>query len=82
MRLIVVPRLLTRVASAPQQAWDGSMWKDTRLELPPGLAELRWHNLFTGESLNPQSRGAGAGLAAADVLAHLPVALLMADAKV
>jgi (1->4)-alpha-D-glucan 1-alpha-D-glucosylmutase len=70
--LAVAPRLVAglEAASGVQGATGPASWGDTRLR----AAELagRWRNLLTGEEL----RGGEDGLAAAEVLAHFPVALL------
>ena len=54
-------------------------WGDTWLEVPqpPGTG---FHNVLTGERVTVAPQGGRTGLAAGDVLATLPVALLERDA--
>jgi (1->4)-alpha-D-glucan 1-alpha-D-glucosylmutase len=61
--ICVVPRLLARLWTQ-----DGIDWGDTTLALPPG----RYRNLLTGERVD-----GGASVPIAQLLAQLPVALLV-----
>jgi (1->4)-alpha-D-glucan 1-alpha-D-glucosylmutase len=54
-----------------------AVWQDTRLVLSNLDPGLRWRNLFTGELLAPVQREGECCLAASDVFAHFPVALLL-----
>ena len=58
------------------------IWQDTRLLLPGLDPALRWRIAFTGEVLTPEVRDGQPSLAAADLFAHFPVALLIADRTV
>jgi (1->4)-alpha-D-glucan 1-alpha-D-glucosylmutase len=66
--LTVVPRLLTGLIGEDRAPCGWDVWPDTFL--PLGDAGP-WHNIFTGETLEGR-------LAVADVLGHVPVALLLA----
>ena len=57
------------------------VWTDTRLPLTGLDPALRWRNLFTGELLTPEVRDGQPSLAAADLFAHFPVALLLAERR-
>jgi (1->4)-alpha-D-glucan 1-alpha-D-glucosylmutase len=52
----------------------GPIWQDTRIALTDALAGRRFRDVFTGRTLGARD----GALAAAEVLAHLPVALLEA----
>jgi maltooligosyltrehalose synthase len=54
-------------------------WSDTRLPLAGLDPSLRWRNLFTGEVLTPEVRDGQPSLAAADIFADFPIALLLAE---
>ena len=54
-------------------------WQDTRLPLTGLDPALRWRNVFTGEVLTPEDRDGQPSLAAADLFADFPVALLLAE---
>ena len=75
--LVAVPRLVARLIPAPNRPPRGAeTWADTRLLLPDLDPALRWRDAFTGALLAPDTRPS---LAAADLFAHLPVALLLAE---
>ncbi len=46
-----------------------------RLHLPPA-APLHWHNVLTGEALTASGTPPAPGLSLAQILQHVPVALL------
>ena len=78
--VVAVPRLVARLAPDPARPPLGAeAWSDTRLPLAGLDPALRWRNLFTGEVLTPEVRDGQPSLAAADVFAHFPVALLLAE---
>ena len=54
-------------------------WQETRLPLPGLDPALRWRNAFTGEVLMSEDNNGQPSLAAADLFAHFPVALLIAE---
>jgi (1->4)-alpha-D-glucan 1-alpha-D-glucosylmutase len=78
--VVAVPRLITRLTADPAHPPIGAeAWADTRLPLAGLHPSLRWRNLFTGEVLTPGGPEGQPALAAADLFARFPVALLLAD---
>ena len=78
--VVAVPRLVARLAPDPGRSPLGAeVWQDTRLPLTGLDPALRWRNVFTGEVLTPEDRDGQPSLAAADLFAHFPVALLLAE---
>jgi (1->4)-alpha-D-glucan 1-alpha-D-glucosylmutase len=70
--VVVAPRVTAALASEGGLAL-GSVWRDTRIEVPQaGLYE----DAFTGETVQSEQVGEGHTLAVSSVLAHFPVALL------
>jgi (1->4)-alpha-D-glucan 1-alpha-D-glucosylmutase len=72
-----VPRLvasLTPAAAAPPLG--RSVWGDTRIALPPGLAGRTLRNLFTGDRIRPEPDDIST-VAAATVFERFPVAILV-----
>ncbi|MGP0066646.1 MAG: hypothetical protein ACLQGP_24030 [Isosphaeraceae bacterium] len=77
---IYVPRLVAGLTSDPDRAPLGpEVWQDTRLILAGVAQATRWRNLFTGEVLTAEDRDGQPSLAAADIFAGFPVALLIAE---
>jgi (1->4)-alpha-D-glucan 1-alpha-D-glucosylmutase len=75
--LVVVPRLVVRLAGGGERPPLGpEVWGRTGLILPPHLASRSYRNVFTGESLTPDSHAGAPGLLLADVLGRFPIALL------
>ena len=71
----------TRIATAFGPAGPplgAAAWQETRLLLPDVDPAWRWSHVFTGERLAPIESEGRLALAAADVFAHFPVALLVA----
>jgi (1->4)-alpha-D-glucan 1-alpha-D-glucosylmutase len=80
--LVAIPRLLAGLAPDPNRPPLGSeAWQDTRLVLTGLAPESRWRNLFTGEGLIAENRDGQSSLAAADVFASFPVALLIGEGE-
>ena len=78
--LVAVPRLLAGLAPDPDRPTLGTeAWEDTRLILPGIASGTRWRDLFTGEVLTAEERDGQPSLAAADVFASFPVALLISE---
>jgi (1->4)-alpha-D-glucan 1-alpha-D-glucosylmutase len=76
--IVVVPRLVVRLARESERPPLGpEVWGQTRLLLPPHLADRCYHNLFTGERLTPGNSPGAAGPLLAEVLGRFPVALLL-----
>lgn len=76
--LVVVPRLLTGLVEPGAAPVGPGVWEGTALPLPAGSPGGPWHNVFTGEDLGTAGQPGPAALPLADVLAHFPVALLLA----
>jgi (1->4)-alpha-D-glucan 1-alpha-D-glucosylmutase len=71
--IAVVPRLLTHlVPDEYHMPPCPEVWHDLLIELPPELRCQEFHNVLTGERIEPT----GAQLRIAAVLQHLPLALL------
>jgi (1->4)-alpha-D-glucan 1-alpha-D-glucosylmutase len=78
--VVAVPRLLASLTlDIAQLPLGGAVWQDTRLLLPRVDPNLRWHNVLTGERLVPMEQSDQHSLAAGDVFAHCPVALLLGE---
>jgi (1->4)-alpha-D-glucan 1-alpha-D-glucosylmutase len=79
--LVLIPRLYARLMGERAELPLGErVWDDTTIELPGGLAERRWHNVFDGRVIGSQTHDGRQWLAAGKVLANFPVALLEARA--
>jgi (1->4)-alpha-D-glucan 1-alpha-D-glucosylmutase len=76
--LTVFPRLLARrgVDALPL---GREYWADTRLLLPASLAG-RYRNVFTGERVDTETAGEGAGLPLGAILTSFPLGLLAREA--
>jgi maltooligosyltrehalose synthase len=69
-----VPRLfyaLVKRDAAPPVGQ--AVWRDTRVELPENLVGGRWSNVFTGETLEPDTPF----IELAQVFLHFPYGLLI-----
>ena len=78
--LAVVPRLFTKLVPSVNHLPCGrDVWQDTVLQLPDADAKARWRNIFTGEVVAASSQPGPIVMAAADLFAHFPVALVMAE---
>jgi (1->4)-alpha-D-glucan 1-alpha-D-glucosylmutase len=78
--MVAVPRLIARLLADGHQAPVGeAVWQDTRL-LVPGIDPHRaWRNVLTGEVVTVAEEDGQPRLAVAQLLAHFPVALLVAS---
>jgi (1->4)-alpha-D-glucan 1-alpha-D-glucosylmutase len=75
--IVAVPRFFTRLIPDPQTPpLGGAVWADTWLPVPAAWTHRHYHNLLTGEAVTPLRRGEHTALAAEEVFAHCPVALL------
>jgi (1->4)-alpha-D-glucan 1-alpha-D-glucosylmutase len=80
--IIVVPRLVVRLAGGSEQPPMGSdVWGTTQLLLPSRLADRSYQNIFTGEILASDSYQGAPGPPLATVLGRFPVALLRSDER-
>src|SRR5206468_2769159 len=77
---VAVPRLLTRFLAVDAGPPLGrNVWEDTVLLLPDADKNRRWRNVFTGEIVKGALQSGQTGLSLAEMLAHFPVALLLAE---
>lgn len=76
--IAVVPRLsLKRLGGRGTASdWAADWGADTRIELPPDLADREWSNVLTGERYLPARGAARAYLALDRLFRYLPMALL------
>jgi (1->4)-alpha-D-glucan 1-alpha-D-glucosylmutase len=75
--IAVAPRLARTLAGGVAPP-IGDLWADTRVFLPEPLFEVnRWTCVVTGNSVDVPRGAAATGLPVADLLRHLPVALLV-----
>jgi (1->4)-alpha-D-glucan 1-alpha-D-glucosylmutase len=75
--LVIVPRLLATLASDPEVVPLGERtWTDTTVDLTGLPAARAYRNPLTGSCLAARP---GAGLRAAELFEHFPVAMLAAD---
>jgi maltooligosyltrehalose synthase len=73
--LVVVPRLLGRLSARGTPPVGQRVWGRNTLLLPPA-APVHWHNVLTGEALTASGTPPAPGLSLAQILQHVPVALL------
>jgi (1->4)-alpha-D-glucan 1-alpha-D-glucosylmutase len=75
--IVVVPRLIARLVSHPDEPPIGSdVWQDTWLPLPNEMVGQRLLNVLTGETLEVSQRASISGLPLSAVLGSFPVAVL------
>jgi (1->4)-alpha-D-glucan 1-alpha-D-glucosylmutase len=75
-----VPRLIARLAGdAGRPPLGATVWGDTTVQLPAEAAGLRLCDVFTNRRFVPCAGSNSATLAAAELFADFPVALLMSD---
>ena len=77
--IVVVPRLVADLVGDRTAPTGGTVWGDARLELPPELADRRWQCALSGRLMS--SSVERRGLPLGEILASLPVALLIGDAR-
>jgi (1->4)-alpha-D-glucan 1-alpha-D-glucosylmutase len=77
--IVILPRLLVQLLSDGQEAPVGErVWQDTKMLVPGVELQWSWRNVFTGEPVTFTREDGQPLLAVAEVLAHFPVALLIA----
>lgn len=75
--VVVVPRLVTKLVSSPDELPTGpDVWQDTWLPLPNEMIGQRFRNVLTGETLEVNQQASVSGLPLASVLNSFPVAVL------
>jgi (1->4)-alpha-D-glucan 1-alpha-D-glucosylmutase len=78
--IVAVPRLIARLLADSHEAPLGeAVWHDTALHVPGIDAQQTWRHVLTGEPVHMAMEDGQPTLAVADLLAHFPVALLMAQ---
>jgi (1->4)-alpha-D-glucan 1-alpha-D-glucosylmutase len=77
--ITVVPRLVAGLVGDRSAPTGGTVWGDSRLEMPRDLLDRRWKCALTGRLMT--SSAAKHGLALGEILASLPVALLVPEAN-
>ena len=78
--IVAVPRLIARLLADGHEAPLGeAVWQDTRLLVPGIDPQQTWRHVFTGEPVALVVEDGQPTLAVAELMAHFPVALLMAQ---
>ena len=76
--IVVVPRLYaTLLGDKILNPLGQEVWSDTRLELPANLQPSHYRNVFTEESIQPESNDSHCTFAISQILDKFPVALLV-----
>jgi maltooligosyltrehalose synthase len=78
--MVILPRLLAQLLCDGQEAPLGEAVQDTRMLVPGVEPHWNWRNIFTDEPVTLVCEEGHPWLAVAEVLAHFPVALLVATA--
>lgn len=77
--IVAVPRLMARLfQEASEDAPGYAVWQDTRLLVPGIDPQWHWRNVLTGEPVVFSVDDGQPALVMGEILAHFPVALLMA----
>src|SRR5262249_780131 len=77
--IVVVPRLMARLCQQAGEAVPGdAVWEGTRLLVPGIDPHWQWRNVLTGEPVVFAVDDGQPALVIAKLLAHFPVALLVA----
>jgi (1->4)-alpha-D-glucan 1-alpha-D-glucosylmutase len=79
--IVVAPHLVSGLIDNEHPVPLGDRWKTSRVRLPPELATRTFHDVLTRSELSPVTTGNGSWLFVGQVLEHLPVALLLAEAR-
>jgi maltooligosyltrehalose synthase len=75
-----VPRLIARLLQDGHAAPLGeAVWQDTTLLVPGPYRHEGWRNVLTGALIHGAAEDDQAVLAVAELFAHFPVALLVAE---
>src|SRR5439155_19804842 len=79
--IVAVPRLIGKLLTGTHDAPLGeAVWQDTRLLVPGVDSRWDWRNVLTGEPVVFATDDDEPTLTLAELLAHCPVALLVAQA--
>jgi maltooligosyltrehalose synthase len=79
--LIVVPRFFVSLTDGRMEMPAANVWSDTRVITPPELADRRMMNLFTGDSLLPESHDDGTAWTAGALLRPLPYGIWLSESE-
>jgi (1->4)-alpha-D-glucan 1-alpha-D-glucosylmutase len=79
--IVLAPRLFLALTRREPGLPIGTVWRDTRVEIPNTLAKTQWHNIFTDEVLTARRTEEGATIDLATVFMHFPYGLLEAGEK-
>jgi (1->4)-alpha-D-glucan 1-alpha-D-glucosylmutase len=75
--LVIVPRFLTRlIKSIEEMPLGREVWGDSRIVIPDEIVGEKFHNIFTGETIQTIQKDGQGVLALGEILAHFPVAML------
>jgi len=74
--IMVIPRWVTNIPYDADTTLAGKFWKGTHLQLPPETPDF-WRNVFTAKTTESRHGGGNPVLAAGDLFADFPVALLV-----
>jgi (1->4)-alpha-D-glucan 1-alpha-D-glucosylmutase len=74
--IMVIPRWVTNIPYDADTTLAGKFWKGTHLQLPPETPDF-WRNVFTAKTTESVHGGGNPFLAAGDLFADFPVALLV-----
>jgi (1->4)-alpha-D-glucan 1-alpha-D-glucosylmutase len=75
--IVAIPRYIAGHLAGGESTLPEGFWAETSLQLPPG-SPVCWRNVFTGKTIDNTSGEGNPYLVAGEVLAHFPVALLIA----
>jgi (1->4)-alpha-D-glucan 1-alpha-D-glucosylmutase len=76
--IVVAPTLSSQIVDDEHPLPVGERWKTSRVLLPSSLAGLTFRDVFTGAEVRPTTGTGGTWLFVGQVLATMPVALLVA----
>jgi len=77
--IVVVPRLIAKLTPEPTSLPVAEVWGDTPIHLDGVPVGLQWRNVFTNAFLTPRQGEGASILDSREVLADLPIALLLAE---
>lgn len=74
--LVVVPRFLTHLIDTDEMPFGTEVWKESRIMLSDKIDGDKFHNIFTGETIQRVDQNGQKALALGEIFAHFPVAML------
>jgi (1->4)-alpha-D-glucan 1-alpha-D-glucosylmutase len=77
--IVAAGRFFTQLGKLPDSAAGEEAWRDTYLSAPAGLLGERYADLLTGAKISAELDRDRRQLYVADIFAHLPIALLVAE---